>query len=141
VEFRGSLMSDGTLYFTSGRSGVNQVYRARKDAAHGLVVELVAAPISTNSHEGDPCIAPDGRFLIFNSARDWKSSDLYVSFRDAGGGWGTPIKLGPEFNSPADEYGAHLSSDGKYLFFTRHTGQGNSIYWVAVSAIEKLEPR
>jgi len=140
-EFRGSYMSDGTLYFTSGRSGVNQVYKARSDSTGALVVELVAAPISTSSPEGDPCIAPDGRFLIFNSARDWKSSDLYVSFRNAQGGWGTPINLGPAFNSPYDEYGAHLSSDGTYLFFTRHTPQGNSIYWVAVSAIEKLKPR
>ena len=96
VEYRGSYMSDGTLYFTSGRSGVNQIYRARTDAAHALGVELVARPISTGSPEGDPCIAPDGRFLVFNSARDWKSADLYVSFRDARGGWGTPIDLGPD---------------------------------------------
>jgi predicted alpha/beta superfamily hydrolase/Tol biopolymer transport system component len=141
VEYRGSYMSDGTLYFTSGRSGVNQIYRVRKDATRALGVELVAAPISTGSPEGDPCIAPDGRFLIFNSARDWKSADLYVSVRDGRGGWGPPVKLGPEFNSPDDEYGAHLSSDGKYLFFTRHTSQGNQIYWVAVSAIETLGPR
>jgi enterochelin esterase-like enzyme len=141
VEYRGSYMSDGTLYFTSGRSGVNQIYRARTDATHALGVELVAAPVSTGSPEGDPCIGPDGRFLVFNSARDWKSSDLFVSFPDARGGWGTPINLGPAFNSPDDEYGAHLSSDGKYLFFTRHGSQGNRIYWVAVSAVEKLRLR
>jgi hypothetical protein len=140
-EFRGSYMSDGTLYFTSERSGMYQVYKGYKDATGALVVELVGAPISTSTYEGDPCIAPDGRFLIFNSVRDLKSADLYASFRDARGGWGTPVKLGPEFNSPYDEYGAHLSSDGKYLFFTRHTSHGNTIYWVAVSAIERLNPR
>jgi hypothetical protein len=86
-------------------------------------------------------LAPDGRFLIFSSARDGKSADLYVTFPDARGGWGTPINLGPAFNSPYDEYGANLSADGKYLFFTRHTPQGNRIYWVAVSAIEQLKPR
>lgn len=138
VEYRGSYMSDGTLYFTSGRSGVNQIYRARTDATRARDVDLVAAPVSTGSPEGDPCIGPDGRFLVFNSARDWKSSDLFVSFPDARGGWGAPVKLGAEFNSPDDEYGAHLSPDGRYLFFTRHTSQGNTIYWVAVSAIEKL---
>ncbi len=141
TEFRGSYMPDGTMYFTSARSGMNQVYKGYKDATQTLAVELVGAPISTSSYEGDPCIAPDGRFLIISSARDGKSADLFVSFPDARGGWGTPINLGPAFNSPDDEYGAHLSSDGKYLFFTRHTSQGNGIYWVAVSAIEKLEPR
>jgi hypothetical protein len=64
-----------------------------------------------------------------------------VSFPDGRGDWGTPINLGPAFNTPDDEYGAHLSSDGKYLFFTRHTSQGNGIFWVAVSAIEQLKPR
>ena len=137
-EFRGSYMADGTMYFTSARSGMYQVYRAYKDATKTLRVELVGAPISTNSYDGDPCIAPDGRFLIFNSARDWKSADLYVSFRDSQGGWGAAIKLGPDFNTSDDEYGAHLSSDGKYLFFTRHTSHGDGIYWVAVSAIERL---
>lgn len=145
-EWRGSYMQDGTFYFGSDRSdqknGLNQVYKATKDS--GLMVELVGAPISTKSYECDPCIAPDGRFLIFGSGRDWKSSDLYVSFRGAQEGWGTPIKLGPQFNTSAEEYGAHLSCDGKYLFFTRHTregtSKGNQIYWVAVSAIDKLKP-
>ncbi len=140
VEYRGSYMSDGTLYFTSTRSGMYQVYKAYRDASRKLVAELVGPPVSTNSYEGDPCIAPDGRFLVFNSARDGKSADLFVSFPAAGGGWGTPINLGPAFNSSDDEYGAHLSSDGEYLFFTRHGSLGNQIYWVAVSAIEKLRP-
>jgi Tol biopolymer transport system component len=139
-EGRGSTLADGTLYFSSARSGMFQVYKGYKDATKALAVERVGPPISTNSYEGDPCIAPDGRFLIFYSARDWKSSDLYVSFSDGNGGWGTACKLGDGFNTPGDEYGAHLSADGKILFFTRHTAQGNGIYWVAVSAIDKLNP-
>jgi hypothetical protein len=137
-EGRGSTLPDGTMYFSSARSGMFQVYKGYKDATRALVVELVGAPVSTNSYEGDPCIAPDGRFLIFYSVRDWKSSDLYVSFSDGKGGWGPAIRLGDGFNTPGDEYGAHLSADGKYLFFTRHSAQGNGIYWVAVSAIDKL---
>ncbi len=137
-EYRGSYLPDGTMYFTSGRSGVLQMYKANKDATQTPVVEPVGAPISTYSNEGDPCIAPDGRFLIFCSARDRKSSDLYVGFSDGKGGWGPAIKLGDEFNTPAEEYGAHLSSDGKCLFFTRHDSKGNGIYWVATSAIDKL---
>jgi Tol biopolymer transport system component len=136
-EYRGSYMADGTLFFGSSRSGMMQVYKATRDTSRALAVEMVGPPISTKSFEGDPCIAPDGRFLIFYSARDGKSSDLYVSFRDAKGGWGSPTILGDKFNSSDDEYGAHLSSDGRYLFFTRHTSKRNSIYWVASSVIEK----
>lgn len=138
-EYRGSTMADGTFFFGSSRSGMMQVYKANHDTSRVLDVVPVGPPISTNSFEGDPCIAADGRFLVFYSARDGKSSDLYVSFRDAKGGWGAPINLGDRFNSSDDEYGAHLSSDGKYMFFTRHSSTGNTIYWVASSAIEKLK--
>ena len=137
-EYRCSYLSDGTIFFGSSRSGMMQIYKAISDTSRVLTVELVGPPISTKSFEGDPCIAPDERFLIFYSARNRISSDLYVSFRDGNGGWGMPINLGDTFNSPDDEYGAHLSSDGQYLFFTRHASTGNSIYWVALSAIDKL---
>ena len=50
-----------------------------------------------------------------------------------------PSRLGEEFNTSVDEYGAHLSSDGKVLFFTRHDFKGDSIFWVAVSAIDKVK--
>lgn len=138
-EFRGSTMTNGTMYFCSNRSGMMQIYKAYTDTTQSLIAEMLGAPINTRSYEGDPCIATDGHFLIFYSCRGGSSSDLYVSFSDSSGGWETPIDLGAEFNTANDEYGAHLSSDGKYLFFTRHTAQGNSIYWVAASAIEKLK--
>jgi Tol biopolymer transport system component len=139
-EWRGSTMTDGTMYFGSERDrpGIYQVYKACRDCGHNLVVEKLGPPINLNSYEGDPCIAPDGHFLVFCSGRDVVSTDLYVSFSDGKGGWGAPINLGPAFNTGNDEYGAYLSHDGKYLFFTRHTSQGDGIYWVATSAIEKL---
>ncbi|MFZ1683109.1 MAG: hypothetical protein WAU88_03170 [Candidatus Zixiibacteriota bacterium] len=141
-EWRGSRMSDGTLYFGSTRAipGNNQIFKAYKDGSLNTVVELLGAPINNGTYEGDPCIAPDGHYMVFNSGRNGASTDLFVSFKNSLGGWGTPINLGSSFNSSSDEYGAHLSHDGKYLFYTRHTTTGNKIYWVAVSAIEKLAP-
>ena len=140
-EYRGSYTSDGTLYFGSNRTGTMQIYKANRSADLTWTVEMLGAPVNTNRFEGDPCIAPDGRFLIFYSGRDGRSSDLYVSFRADSGEWGSPVNLGPTFNSPAaDEYGAHLSSDGKYLFYTRHTARGNRIYWVDTSVLDRLNP-
>lgn len=140
-DYPASITSDGTMYFSRAHSGLrSQLYRAHRDGSRQWVVELLGAPLNAESYEGDPCVAPDGRFLVFYSARvgGYGGTDLYVSLRDAGGKWGAPVNLGPAFNGPYDEYGAHLSSDGNYLFFTRHTPQGNGIYWVAASAIEKL---
>lgn len=139
-DHRGSSTSDGIMFFCSNRSGMMQVYKAHEEAGHEIVAELLGAPINVEAYDGDPCIAPDGRFLVFYSARDGRSAELLVSFRDGEGGWGPPINLGSAFNSPNDEYGAHLSSDGNFLFFTRHSPQGNTIYWVATAAIDKLKP-
>ena len=141
-EWRGSRQSDGTFYFGSTRAiaGNNQIFKAYQDSALNTVVEKLGAPINNSTYEGDPCIAPDGRFMVFYSGRSGGSTDLYVSFRDTLGGWGTPINLGTDFNSSFDEYGAHMSHDGKYLFYTRHTNIGNNIFWVATSAIDKLAP-
>jgi len=152
--WRGSYTTDGTFYFGSERidPGNNYgIYKAVKDATQNWVVSLVGAPISTETLDYDPCVAPDGRFLVFASGRNGQTYDLYVSFRDAQGNWGEPINMGPDFNltlnsvgNAVQEYGAHLSPDGNYLFYTRHTTrgtlQGNQIMWVAVSAIDKLKP-
>jgi hypothetical protein len=143
-EFRGSWTADGTFYFGSERAsaGINQVFKARRNAAGTWVVDKLGAPINALSYDGDPCIAPDGRFLIYYAGRanGHGRVDLYVTFSDGRGGWGPAINLGPTFNGPDDEFGASLSPDGKQLFFNRHTPQGDQLYWVAVSAIDKLKP-
>jgi hypothetical protein len=77
-EYRASYLSNGTMYFGSTRSGMMQVYKTCVDTTRRPRVELVGPPISVNSYEGDPCVAPDGRFLVFYSGRDGKSSVFIV---------------------------------------------------------------
>jgi hypothetical protein len=141
-EYPGSNASDGTMYFSRTRASLqSRIFTARLGGAGATSVELVGPPISLDGFDGDPAIAPDGHFLVFYSARPGGrgGTDLYVSFSDGTGGWRTPVDLGPDFNSADDEYGAHLTADGKYLFFTRHTAVGNRILWVAASAIERFK--
>jgi Tol biopolymer transport system component len=143
-EFHLSQGPDGTIYFLSNRSGTPQIYRARQNATGSFLVELVPAPVlSVGTYDGDPSIAPDGHFLIFHSARagGFGAVDLHVAFADARGEWTHPINLGADFNSSADEYGATLSPDGKYLFFVRHSVKKGELFWVSTRAIEKLATR
>ena len=140
----GTFMRDGTMYFSRTKPKLqSQVLRAFKNQAGELTVEVLGAPINASPYDGDPCIAPDGHFLVFYSARadSVGGTDLYVSFADGQGGWKTPVNLGRAFNSQDDEYGPHLSADGKYLFYTRHSANQNQILWVAASAIEKLRAK
>jgi Tol biopolymer transport system component len=142
-EFGFSMVADGTMYFASNRSGAPQVYRAWQKADETFQVELIPAPIlSVGTYEGDPCVAPDGRFLVFYSGRagGFGGVDLQLSIPDGKGEWSRPVNLGADFNTAADEYGGSLSPDGKYLFFTRHGSKGNTIFWVETSAIDRLKP-
>jgi hypothetical protein len=143
-EFRGSVTAEGTFYFGSERSspGINQVYKATHGRAGEWNVEKLGAPVNTLAYEGDPCVAPDGRWMVFYTARPggYGRVDNCVAFNDGKGGWGTPINLGPAFNGPDDEFGAFLSLDGRFLFFNRHAADGDQLFWVAASAIDKLKP-
>lgn len=142
-EFCFSLLPDGTMYFLSARSGTPQLHRARRKPDRSTTVELVPPPVlSLGTSEGDPCVPPDGRFLVFYSGRagGLGGTDLMVSFPDGNGAWTPPVNLGPDFNTAADEYGATLSPDGTYLFFVRHTAQKGDLLWVSTRAIEKRRP-
>jgi len=142
-EFRGSATSDGTYYFGRNKAGKMEIHKVTKGAAGNVVVEKLGPPINGQTVDGDPCVAADGRWLVFYSGRPGGqgAADLWVSFSDGKGGWGNPINMGAEFNSPYDEYGAHLSPDGKVLFYTRHTQKGNETYWVSASAIDRYKSR
>lgn len=65
-------------------------------------------------------MARDERFIIFssNGRPDTRGSyDLYISYRCAGE-WTEPANLGDDINSAAWDFGARLTPDGEYLFFT-----------------------
>ena len=67
-------------------------------------------------------VAPDESYLLFSSfdaAGSLGGSDIYVSFRRADGSWGSSVNLGPEVNTPDNEFVPYVSPDGKFLFFSR----------------------
>ena len=92
-------------------------------------------PINTEHFEGDGIKTPDGKALIFSSDRpdglfeyhkkgDYfagsydGNTDLYISFRQDSGSYGSPINLGPIINSPGSERFPFLHSDNKTLYFS-----------------------
>ena len=113
-------------------------------------------------------MAPDESYLIFGSLPregGLGGVDYLISFRNPDGTWTRAVNMGAAVNSPAGEWSASLSPDGRYLFFqsTRNTvparsaaplryaglqrmqgepGNGQSdIYWIDAAFIENLRPR
>src|SRR5688572_21085935 len=148
-DYAHSITKDGTLYYSTSEGGaINWCLRsAQKTNDHYLESELLPYSINSVDYEDGPYVAPDERFLIFESQRPegmGGSGDLYVSFRNNDGGWNVPVNMGPKINSTATERFARLSPDGKYLFFgsTRNnsaTNIGFDIFWIDAKVIDELQ--
>ncbi len=86
-----------------------------------------------------PGIAPDESFMIFTAIRPrgLGETDLYLTMRRPDGTWTEARNMGPRINSRFFEFGARISPDKKYMFFTRSNGwyenqyrDTSDIYWV-----------
>ncbi|RXK62898.1 flagellar motor protein MotB [Lacibacter luteus] len=86
--------------------------------------------INTEYWESQPSLAPDKRTLYF-AARDpsgFGGSDLFVSYLQPNGQWGTPRNMGPEVNTSADESCPFIHPDNQTFYFTSngHPGYGGT---------------
>ena len=78
--------------------------------------EKLGPNINTEGFEQSPFLTNDGNTLYFSSdgRLGMGGSDIFMSRKDpVTGVWGTPINLGQPINSPNDEIGFFLCSDGK----------------------------
>lgn len=91
-------------------------------------------PIWTEHVESYPAILPDGG-LLFASNRPGGHGrfDLWRAAPKPGGGFDTPVNLGPRINSAQGEGDACMAPDGSYLVFTteRPGDQGNGDLYVS----------
>ncbi len=102
----------------------------------------IKIPVEKGNLKGcHPGIAPDESFMVFYSIRPGAlggtETDLYLTLRGADGTWTRPRNMGPRINTRYYEFGARISPDKKYMFFTRSNGWGGNsytdtadIYWV-----------
>ena len=97
------------------------------------VIKSLGAPLNTPGFDGDFYVAPDESYIII-SANETKTyeCELYISFRKADKTWTIPKSLGANINDGlAHRFGQYVSPDGKYLFYTKGTGEKDcNFYWV-----------
>ncbi len=123
-ESQPSISADGTiLFFVSDRPGGYggyDLYKATRyiDSDWGAPVNL-GPLINTSGNEKSPFIHPDGKTLYFSS-NGWMGMggyDVFYTRLQEDGSYKKPENLGYPINSPEDEVGFFVSTDGTRGFF------------------------
>ncbi len=132
-ESQPSISADGqTLYFVSDRAGGfggYDIYRSVKDSSGGWEAPVnLGIVINSGSNEKSPFIHPDGKTLYFSSdgLMGLGGYDIFFTKWDEHGNWSKPKNIGYPINSPGDEVGFFVSTDGTQGFFAsnKYNGKG-----------------
>ena len=138
------ISGDGlTLFYGSRAPGGSGDYDVWMTTRTNLASTNWSAPLNLgstiNSPEVDwgPRTAPDGLSFYLESTRPGGQGgyDIYVATRASlNAPLGSPVNLGPNVNSSADEGGAIVSADNRTLVFTavdRPGGMGDYDIWMS----------
>jgi len=113
-----TITADGSIYFIRpDEDGIQHIFRSQyKDGTYQPAVRQMLGDAST--HQKDPAIAPDESFVVFDSDVGSKKDvdRLFIAFRE-GDHWGPAQDLGDAVNADNNPWGAHVSADGKTLYF------------------------
>lgn len=94
-------------------------------------------PLNNAIDNLDFYIARDESYII-TAKNAGNNARLHISYRKSDGSWTNPKNLGTAINSGVAAWGAYVSPDGKYLFYTTGTNSNYSdtyIYWVRIDNI------
>ncbi|MBD2705204.1 PD40 domain-containing protein [Spirosoma sp. BT702] len=141
-EYYMSFTNDGTMYFSSN-GGTTQATDKNYDIRFSKYVQGKFQPsrklgttVNTDHYEADVFVSPDEQYVIFCAERPdgFGKGDLYISFKSKTDEWQPAKNMGNVVNSEGYEFCPFVTSDGKYLFFSR----SGDIFWVKTEVINTL---
>jgi len=141
-EYYMSFTTDGTMYFSSngeGESPANKNYNIRFAKFSGGQFhpsQKLGDSVNSEYYEADVFVSPDEQYVIFCAERPdgMGQGDLYISFKDEQGQWQKAKNMGKAINTDKYEFCPFVSSDGKYLFFSRD----GDVFWISAELIHTL---
>jgi hypothetical protein len=123
-EFYPSLDRGGNLFWTgayeTSEGGEDIWYATPSDTGFSMPIN-VGQGVNTEHDEFNSMISPDGSWLAFGSfGRDdgMGGGDLYISFKQVDGSFGTAINMGSRVNTSALDFCPSLTPDGSTFVFT-----------------------
>lgn len=130
-------VDETVLYFTSRREGSSNnkkdvygnyhedVYISRFKDGKWQTPENLGPPINSDTHDACVALNPDGQHMIvYRTAPDLITGDLYVTALQADGNWGPLQKYGKEINSQFIETSACFSTDTSEIYFSSNRPGG-----------------
>jgi Tol biopolymer transport system component len=127
-ELNAAFSPDGSTFFFTIADAARTHYTLvfTEKSAGGEWSPLAVAPFSGTYADADPTFSPDGKRLYFISKRprvgapaDAKDFNLWYVERQ-GTGWGAPVDVGSDVNTPADDYYVSVTRDG-VLYWSRNS--------------------
>ena len=138
-EYYMSFTKEGTMYFSSN-GGTDQstdknydIRCSRYSRGKFQASQPLPPAVNTAHYEADVFVSPDEQFVIFCAERPdgFGKGDLYISFKSKTGEWQQAKNMGSTINTDAYEFCPFMTSDGKYLFFSRN----GDIFWMEAAMI------
>lgn len=132
------------LFFATtrlGRSEEIHISELQRDGVWGPPVPVVE--LNSPAPDGRSTIRRDGLEIIFDSSRDAATqTDLYASHRDhVWEPWSIPEKIAGPINTDGYEARPSLSHDGRTLYFTYLTAEGDLDLLVSTRAVIREQKR
>lgn len=127
------------LYFTVNKNGNFDIYTS--DEVNGVWSEPRSVGPEINHPDrwdSQPCIAADGKTLYFVSIRDsvTRTSDIYVSKKDATGKWSAMKSIGAPINTEGSEKTPFIHPDNKTFYFSSDALPGMGGYDIYMSKLQ-----
>lgn len=129
-----SVAANYNLYFSSGPSGIGDIFLSRYMDGEYTEPELLKGLVNSTELEITPNIAPDESYLLFSRMADNSSPPhLYISYALADG-WSEPQMVANVYYciSPI------VTPDRMYVIYL---SSPNSLEWRDTTFIEELRPR
>ncbi|MBA3664389.1 MAG: PD40 domain-containing protein [Bacteroidetes bacterium] len=128
---------ENTIYFTSRREGSSNnvkdaaghyhedIYVSTKEDDKWKKASNIGPPLNTETNDACVSVSPDGQsMIIYRTAADLVTGDLYLTRMAADGKWETPVKMGREINSQFIETSACFTSDTGIIYFSTNRPGG-----------------
>jgi outer membrane protein OmpA-like peptidoglycan-associated protein/tetratricopeptide (TPR) repeat protein len=130
-----SLSADGnTMFFTANRATTqdNDIFVVKREADGSWGTPESFDVINTAGKDKSPFLHQDSETLYFVSSttKERKGAggvDIFY-MREENGVWGEPKNIGFPINTPSDELGLFVSTDGKLAYFSSYQGGNYNIY-------------